>query len=202
MGKQNQTHDVLRVSHSTCQEESKFWKQLACFQKEILMRLKEKECASLIRKFGRALTMGSCKPAQKMLLFLGVGLICSETWKVGITWIIPAQCSWVSVRESILVDTLLSLEGNFSGPVFTLVFQFFQLVICQSELNWGFCGLCKATWFQNRKYPTNLLLSLCQGFSSSSGAEQWWNILELGKAERAWKDPFAYRHTPRNSSTK
>lgn len=49
------------------------------------MRLKEKECASLIRKFGRALTMGSCKPAQKMLLFLGVELICSETWKVGIT---------------------------------------------------------------------------------------------------------------------
>lgn len=43
------------------------------------MRLKEKECASLIRKFGRALTMGSCKAEQKMLLFLGVELICSET---------------------------------------------------------------------------------------------------------------------------
>lgn len=143
MGKQNQTHDVLRVSHSTCQEESKFWKQLACFQKEILMRLKEKECASLIRKFGCALTMGSCKPAQKMLLFFGVAWICSETWKVGITWIIPAQCSWVSVRESILLDTLLSLEGNFSGPVFSLVSQFFSWLFASQNWTKDFVGCAK-----------------------------------------------------------
>lgn len=48
--------------------------------------------------------------------------------------------SGVNVRESILLDTLLSLEGNFSGPVISLTFQFFSWLFASQNWTMDFVG--------------------------------------------------------------